>query len=93
MLKILKETLKITFIDLKTIFTNKKFYLAFLLAIIFLSFFSGSIVLILIFTSKMENRFIAGLLSSLSISAMILWIIFALINLARILDKYNNNRR
>lgn len=93
MLKILKETLKITFIDLKTIFTNKKFYLAFLLAIIFLSIFSGSIVLILIFTNKMENRFIAGFLSSLSISAMILWLIFALINLARILDKYDNNRR
>lgn len=93
MLKILKETLKITFIDLKTIFTNKKFYLAFLLTIIFLSIFSGSIVLILIFTSKMENRFIAGFLSSLSISAMILWLIFALINLARILDKCDNNRR
>ena len=89
MLEILKETFFKTCKDFKEMLIDKKFYLILLFGIVMFLVLSLLTLLTLFILNNVENRFLAGLFSSLSFSAGAIWVIFAINNLTNIISKKN----
>lgn len=89
MLEILKETFFKTCKDFKEMLIDKKFYLILLFGIVMFLVLSLLTLLTLLILNNVENRFLAGLFSSLSFSAGAIWVIFAINNLTNIISKKN----